>query len=117
MKLAYISGKITGLSEFEYTMHFARAEERLRAKGYGVINPIKLPRDLTYEQYMKLDIMDLLNCDVIYMLDGWSVSPGARLEYFLARAIGLEIEFEVLDNVGEQYDKDTKDAQELRQDQ
>ena len=81
----YISVKITGLSLFEYQDKFGRAESDLMARGYSVINPAitnaTLPRDFTYEEYMKISMCELSMCDAIYMLDNWKDSEGAKREY------------------------------------
>lgn len=79
----YISGQITGTTD--YLERFARAEKHLRSRGYSVINPAKvnaqLPDDTTYEQYMDMSFTMLKMADVIYMLDGWEKSNGARMEF------------------------------------
>ena len=88
----YISGAITGVDNFKE--HFDREERKLKAAGYEVINPTvfedKLPQ-LTYEEYMKLDLTLLDMCDCIYMLEGWKKSFGANREYGYALAKGIKI--------------------------
>lgn len=78
----YISGPITGVSD--YLEKFNAAEEELKAKGYEVINPAKLnsimPETLTYEEFMKFDYEYLEICDAIYLLKGWNMSSGSKLE-------------------------------------
>ena len=92
----YISGAITDVDD--YKEHFDRAERQLKAKGYEVFNPTvfddKLPQ-LTYEEYMKLDLALLDMCEVIYMLEGWKKSFGANREYGYALAKGLKIVEEI----------------------
>jgi hypothetical protein len=79
----YISGAITGTTD--YMERFAKAEERLKAQGYTVINPAKvnaqLPDDTTWEQYMDMSMIMLDMCDGIYMLNGWKESKGAVKEF------------------------------------
>ena len=83
----YISGAITGVSNYKEI--FAKAEEELKGEGYEVINPTSfdntLPQ-LSYEEYMKLDLCLLEMCDAIYMLKGWKKSCGANREYGYAIA-------------------------------
>lgn len=82
----YISGKITGTDD--YMERFSAAEMFLRSKGYEVINPAKenahFPEDTTWETYMKESIKMLMDCDYIYLLDGWELSAGAKMEAKIA---------------------------------
>lgn len=79
----YISGAITGTDD--YMERFAKAEEQLVNDGFIVINPAKvngqLPKETSYDEYMKMSILMLSMCDAIYMLDGWKNSKGACIEY------------------------------------
>lgn len=87
----YISGSIT--RDPDYRAHFARAEEKLRRQRLHVFNPAKNEPDpdKTWKDYMRHDIRQLLTCSAIYMLKGWRRSKGARLEYRIAKALGLII--------------------------
>lgn len=58
---AYISGPIGKRPKEEYESHFANAEHVL------------------------------LDCDIIYMLDGWPKSPGAKAECAVADSCGIVI--------------------------
>lgn len=86
----YISGMVTGLPAFIYRKQFERAELKLRLSGYNVYNPVK-EKDFTWAQFMKKDIKALCDCDAIYLLKTWRMSKGARLEYDIAKALGMEI--------------------------
>ena len=98
-KKIYISGPITGLERHVYLKNFDDAELKLRAMGYNVINPTKLLpsrflwiyKIIGYKLTLLYDIWHLLNCDGIYMIDGWQWSKGARLEKNIADVFGLEI--------------------------
>lgn len=88
----YISGKISGLSEKEYKNNFNSAELYLTGLGYDVVNPVSevtIPNG-TWKDYMRRDLKLLLDCDYIYLLDNWTESTGAKVEYSLARDIGIE---------------------------
>ena len=92
----YISGPITGT--IDYIERFAKAEDKLAAKGYEVINPARvnsaLPRSTTYRQYMDMSLTMLSMCDAIYMLHDWERSKGAQEEFAEAVKSGKEISFE-----------------------
>ncbi len=91
----YISGKITGMEE-EARWLFAQAEAQVRAQGFEPINPMALPHlhDKEWHSFMREDIKALCDCDGIFMLYNWQDSPGARLEYTVALALGLVVYFE-----------------------
>jgi nucleoside 2-deoxyribosyltransferase len=93
MTRVYISGPISGTSDFMY--RFEDAEKYLTGKGYSVINPVKigasLPLDMTYEEIMEIDMLLLDDADAIYMLLGWQTSVGANREYGYALGKGKEI--------------------------
>ena len=90
-KRVYISGKITGLSEKEWTDNFEAAEKALTEAGYRIINPAKVKVDLDYSEYLTIDIILLGRCDAIYMLDNWQDSNGARAERAAAEALNLTV--------------------------
>lgn len=88
----YISGKITGLEEKVYKNNFNSAELYLTGLGYDVVNPVSYTGepDWSWSDFMKMDLKLLLDCDYIYLLDGWEDSTGAKIEYSLARDIGIK---------------------------
>ena len=79
MRRIYISGPMTGLPDFNYPAFNAEAA-RLRALGYHVENPAENPPQDSWEAYMEVCIPQLLNCDTIVLLPGWSESRGALRE-------------------------------------
>lgn len=95
-KIAYISGKISGIPLESAKANFDRGEKMMLSRGYNTINPLSMHagKVLTWQQYMRLDISALMLCDAIYMLTGWRLSKGARLEHNIAKALGLEIIYE-----------------------
>lgn len=104
----YLSGQITGLSHERAKWNFYRAERRLLGIGLHPVNPLKIAPEtdgMTWTDYMAKDIPALIRCDGIYMLQGWGHSRGARLEYAIARELGLSVFFEdqngqlTLDNI------------------
>ena len=88
----YISGKITGIEE-EALINFNKAEYELTSLGYNVVNPMKLPHnhDKEWSSYMRECLVHLMDCDYIFILDGYEQSKGARLELYIAQELGLKI--------------------------
>ena len=92
----YISGKISGLPLKKVTEKFKWFSVFLREKGFDVVNPIEIQPisdDKTWLDYMAEDIKALMQCDSIYMIYDWGQSKGARIEYAIARELGLKIYF------------------------
>lgn len=87
----YISGPITGIA-FGNRFAFMCARSALELCGYEAVDPseVKLDDDATWADYMRADLKLLLDCDYIYMLEGWEDSKGARLERELAENLGIE---------------------------
>jgi hypothetical protein len=94
MKRVYIAGPMTGLPDFNYPA-FNRAAGALRAKGYHVENPADnpIPPCGTWKGYMRMAIAQLVTCDTVALLPGWSDSKGAKVEHQLA----LDLDLQVLD--------------------
>lgn len=88
----YLSGPMTGIADLNAPA-FAAEAARLLALGYQVENPadVVLPDGATWADFMRADIPRLLACTHIRMLDGWTMSKGARLEHHIAISLGLEV--------------------------
>ena len=89
----YIAGPMTGHADHNYPA-FHAAAERFRAAGWEVANPAENfdgRTDLPRESYLRADVALLVDCDAIALLSGWEDSLGARMEYLIARAFGMEI--------------------------
>lgn len=92
----YISGKISGLPYKEAEQRFEDAEALLTELGFEVINPLKNGL-ATHEEWIRhlcKDIEMLHSCDAIYMMDNWTTSTGASIEYDIAIRTGKDIWFE-----------------------
>ena len=89
----YISGPISGLPLETVYNNFTNAEVRLLEQGYEVVNPLNngLPRESTWNEHMRADLKLLLDCDAIYMLNGWERSKGARIEFNIAVSLNYII--------------------------
>ena len=92
----YISGAISGTDD--YMERFSKAEKELAEQGYSVISPAKvnaqLPKDTSYEEYMKMCFCMLDMCDSICMLKGFEKSCGANRELGYAMAKNMIIMYE-----------------------
>lgn len=105
MKKIYISGKMTGLKDFGFE-YFKKAEEYL-LKNYSnldieIINPIYIANDKSKElkkdldkidrkTFLKEDIKQLVECDVIALLPNYVDSKGALLERQIALGLNMDI--------------------------
>ena len=92
----YISGKISGLEYADAFDKFQAAERKLREQGYEVVNPMTIEHnhDQSWEAYMRNDIKALCDCDAIFMLGNWKKSRGAKIEFYLATKLGIEVMYE-----------------------
>ena len=95
-KRIYISGAIAHHDIDERKAAFAAAAEHLKSEGYTPVNPFDngLPQSEDWRRHMRVDIGMLLQCGKIYMLRGWELSKGAKLELDVASSCGIEVMFE-----------------------
>lgn len=89
---------MSGLPDFNYPA-FDECAARLRAMGLVVESPAENFKDvppevlskMKYRDFMAKAIVQMLGCDSIVLLPGWSKSPGARTEMGLAHSCGHSI--------------------------
>ena len=95
----YISGPMTGLPDDNVPM-FDAAAERLRDRGFVVVNPADIARanphldplvTWGYNELIRLDLEQIPACDGLAMLRGWQESNGALMERAEARKHALHI--------------------------
>lgn len=92
----YISGAIEHHDICERKLAFMEAENKINSMGMVPVNPFKngLDEGAHWREHMRKDIQMLLECDYIYLLDGWEQSKGAKLEFDVASSCGLKVLYE-----------------------
>lgn len=88
----YVCGPMSGLPESNYPA-FHRAAAQIRAMGCTVYNPAENPEPpcKSWLGYMRMAVAQVARADRIVLLPGWRKSKGARVEFRLARGLGLQI--------------------------
>ncbi len=88
----YIAGPMTGRPQFNYPA-FHQAAALLRAAGYIVVNPAENPAPAcgSWLGYMRMSVAQVASVDCLVMLPGWPFSKGARIEYLIAKLLGLGV--------------------------
>jgi hypothetical protein len=90
---AYIAGKMTGLPDLNHSA-FLKASITVAARGYDVIIPHDIAEanpGLSWEEYMKLDIITLVRSNVLFILNDAPSSPGATIEVELALKLMIPV--------------------------
>jgi hypothetical protein len=86
----YIAGRIKGVAN--YAPPFTEAADNLRSQGFDVFNPAAANQEgRPINKIMGYLLPQLCNCDAIAMLPSWWRSGGARIEWMLARYLGLKV--------------------------
>jgi hypothetical protein len=90
----YLSGAIT--KQPHYKEYFKSYEHRLRVLGCNdIYNPASCVSSwdeaLSWELCMRLDIEQLMSCDLLVLLPNWRKSKGAKIEKDLCRKIGIPV--------------------------
>lgn len=93
MKL-YLSGPMTGIPE-KNKREFDRCSQALREKGHEVVVPEPIenadPGTNDYDACLKQDLIDMLGCEAVVVMNGWNNSRGARLEVTTAIQVGMRV--------------------------
>ncbi len=104
----YISGPITGLQN-ENISEFKKYEDKFKNLNFEVVNPHSLftkdeideinrkleYKEITFEEYhsffMRRDVKEMMDCDIIAVLNGWEKSKGANIEVYIARNLNIPV--------------------------
>ena len=106
MRKAYIAGPYTANTPEGVEENVRRAEAAAwlyYLKGYAVYCPhaqthrihLRYNGDgiLDYDDWLKVTIAWLMECNVVAFLSGWKNSTGATFEHIVAEALGKEIHY------------------------
>lgn len=106
MARVYVAGPMAGKPDLNFP-EFAAVAARLRERGHDVVSPLEIGRhhfggktDLDPHDYLTKDILELLTCDAICLMEGWSASTGASCEAAIAYTLG----FDFMDEYGNWID-------------
>ena len=92
----YISGAIEHHNLQQRMYAFDHAARFLSLMGLDPVNPFEngVSQEAAWSEHMRVDIVNLLGCDYIYMLKGGELSQGAKLELDVATSCGIRVLFE-----------------------
>lgn len=90
-KKIYISGAIS--TNPDYKKQFTEKFRELES-DYTVLTPLFINAELSWKDYMRIDLAMISVCDAVYMMKGWEDSRGAKIEQFFAEINGKEIIYE-----------------------
>ena len=99
MKRIYVSLPISGYDLDERKLYAMWVKDLIKdkyPKAAKVITPFNVcsEPDKPYSYYMGKEIEALLECDAIFLCEGWQNSKGCMTEFEVARIYGKEIMFE-----------------------
>tara|TARA_R110000782_G_scaffold102791_7_gene190229 strand:+ start:10203 stop:10538 length:336 start_codon:yes stop_codon:yes gene_type:complete len=91
--LVYLSGAISNRTPAEAKAHFKEVQNQLTGAGYTVVNPMVIETNDWFEG-MKQCIKKLVDCNYVFMLNGWQDSRGALIERTLAMELNIPVVYE-----------------------
>ena len=77
----------------DYEERFSAAEKEVIELGMIPVNPVTLlhNHDKRWSSYMRESLTAMLECDSVYLLEGYYLSEGALIEFHLANKLNFEI--------------------------
>jgi hypothetical protein len=90
-KKIYIAGKVTGENKEDCIAKFAQAQSWVESRGFEAVNPLEVVGDwnTTWDKAMRMCIAKLTECDGILLLEDWTLSKGAKVEFDIAMALNI----------------------------
>ena len=127
MKTVYLAGPMRGIKHYNFEA-FDMAHDRLSYQGYAVLNPAEMDRRCGFDAYTLPDTHDwnsipegfsfddcvardlyaVRGCDMIYMLEGWEKSKGAKAELALAEWLGKDVQYQSAEREAGVFPTDSK---------
>lgn len=96
MSRIYIAGRMNGMPDLNFPL-FRQKAEMVRARGHEALNPVEIGQkhfgtvaDLPQQEYLIKDVLELVTCDSIMLLDGWEGGIGAVCEAAIAKTLNLD---------------------------
>lgn len=86
----YIAGPMSNYPLYNFPA-FHEADRKLRALGYGILNPADNPQCDSWDGYMRAAIAQVVRADGIAVLPDWQMSAGAALEVHIAHALRIPV--------------------------
>jgi hypothetical protein len=89
----YLAGPMTGYPDLNRA-NFEALAMNLRERGHEVLCPIEFPAPKTgrdWEDYMRVAIKNLCECETVATLPEWNLSRGARLEVEIAQQLKIQV--------------------------
>lgn len=96
-KTYYLAHPLTthGTIEENY-MEEDKCAKALIGEGYSLIRPLKIaPKHFSAQEALPICLSLLQSCDGIILVGAWRLSEGCRLEYSIAKYLGMEIYYMV----------------------
>ena len=103
-EMIYVAGKYTASTPEGVQANIDKAIRKgveLTREGYAPIVPHanttgweKVDPTLTWRDFMRVDLVHVKKADMIYMMDNWQDSKGAKVEERYARLLGKKIIYE-----------------------
>lgn len=92
----YIAGQVTDRTDDELEVFFD-AEKKLLDTGFTVVNPVTLCRNAGITDWipcMALCLDEVTKCSMVFMLQNWEDSNGAKLERAFAIRQGILVVYQ-----------------------
>lgn len=109
----YVAGKMRGVPYYGFPQ-FDAMRDKLMAEGHSVVSPADIDRNAGFDamkcaadtdwnaipagfdlqECVERDLLAVLECDAIMMMDGWEKSTGARAEFAVATWAGKTVLYE-----------------------